>query len=108
MPAGMPEHVYIAANMQEAYTWSQQSTADQYVDVVELCGGAGRTLQIAIRRRMKAGRSFDLTTGVDLSQPAEVSAYWRYLRDSRPRVIVMAPPCTPFGPWAHFNKVMNP
>ena len=108
MPQGLPSHVYIAANMQEAYTWSQSSPPDQYVDVVELCGGAGRPLEIAIRRRMRAGRNFDLTTGVDLSQPAEVAAYWRYLRKSRPRVIVMAPPCTPFGPWAHFNKIMSP
>ena len=54
---------------------------------MELCGGAGRPLEIAVHRRMRAGRNFDLATGVDLSDPAEVQAYWGYLNESRPRVV---------------------
>ena len=106
--ASIPDHVHVATNMQQAYTWARTNNTHDHVDIVELCGGAGRPLEIAIHRRMRAGRNFDLTTGIDLSVPDEVAAYWAYLRHCRPRVVVMAPPCTPFGPWAHFNSVMNP
>ena len=108
LPRHLPEHVHVATNMRTVYTWACSSRPDEYVDIVELCGGAGRPLEIAVHRRMKAGRNFDLTTGVDLLDPSEVQAYWAYLEHCRPRVVIMAPPCTPFGPWASFNSLMNP
>ena len=108
LPRQLPEHVHVAPNMQTIYTWACTSRPDEYVDIVELCGGAGRPLEIAVHRRMRAGRNFDLTTGVNLLDPQEVQAYWSYLDRCRPRAVVMAPPCTPFGPWANLNSVMNP
>ena len=57
---------------------------------------------------MRAGPNFDLTTGVDLTDHDELAAFWKYMRLARPRVVVMGPPCTPFGPLARYNAMMNP
>ena len=46
----------------------QQNKGD--LDVVELCGGEGRTSQLALRKKWRTGQHFDLVTGCDLNEPA--------------------------------------
>ena len=84
------------------------SDTKQQLDVVEICGGVGGVLQLAIRKQMKAGINFDLRTGIDLNKQSEIDKLWAYLTRHRPRVIVGAPPCTAFGSWAKLNKQRAP
>ena len=41
------------------------------LDIVEFCGGEGRATKIAIRRRLRTGRNFDLVTNADLGKPSD-------------------------------------
>ena len=77
------------------------------VDYVELFGGSAGVTKIAIRRNLKGGRNFDIVAGCDLHDPQQVSALIRYFAVHKPLVLVMGPPCTPFGPWAEYNKRFN-
>ena len=77
-------------------------------DVMELFGGEGKVVKLSIRRHLKGGRNLDLTTGVDLLDPLQVTALWRYLRKHRPRIVVCGPPCTSFGAWSRINRLRNP
>jgi hypothetical protein len=74
---------------------------------MELFGGAGGVTGIAIRRHLRGGRNFDLTTGIDLHEPREVEALFMYIAKYTPFVIIMGPPCTAFGSWSNYNRVHN-
>ena len=78
------------------------------MDVMEICGGAGGVSKIGIRRRLKTGHNFDLVTGGDLTKKENVLKLMEYVRIHKPMVVVMAPPCTAMGGWAHLNKVLHP
>ena len=39
------------------------------LDMCELCGGEARATTVAVRRRLKTGKNFDLVTHVDLNDP---------------------------------------
>ena len=67
----------------------------------------GRVTQISLRRRLRSGGNLDLVTGTDLCDPAETKALWAYLRDYKPLVVIMGPPCTPYGPWSNLNWRLN-
>ena len=75
---------------------------------MEICGGAGGVTKIGIRRRLKTGHNFDLVTGGDLTKKENVLQLMKYVRTYKPLVVVMAPPCTAMGGWAHLNKVIHP
>ena len=77
------------------------------VDYVELFGGNAGTTRIAIRRNLKGGKNFDLTSGVNLHNPDDVRALFDYLRTHRPLVVIMGPPCTAFGSWSSWNAIHN-
>lgn len=74
-------------------------------DFCEIFGGAGGVCKIGIRRGLRGGRNFDLVSNYDLTSKAAVQALRNYVDEFQPRVIVMGPPCTAFGPWAHYNRV---
>ena len=97
--------VFIASTMEELETVLTALGAG--IDVMEICGGAARVSQIAVRRRLVAGRNVDVVTGTDLTEPREQTSTMKYVRLQRPLVVVMAPTCTPFGPWCHLNKFLN-
>ena len=58
---------------------------------------------MVIRRRMNAGPIVDLSYGCDLSSKTERSKWYNYVRDYKPRVIIMGPPCTHFGSFSNLN-----
>ena len=64
-----------------------------HVDVVEICGGNARTMQVMIRRHFRGGRNFDIVVGSDLTQPEEVRKLFAYLSEKKPFVTVMSPSC---------------
>ena len=73
------------------------------IDIVELCGGAGRVSRVGIRRRLKVGKNFDLVFHCDLNKTSEQRMVEHYYDTIKPLVSVSAPTCTPFGSWAHYN-----
>lgn len=77
-------------------------------DVAELFGGDGNTINLSIKRKLVGGRNFDLTTNINLLDESEVAGLWKYLIEHAPRVVVVAPPCTAFGPWSYINRKRNP
>ena len=85
----------------------QQHQATSTVDVLELCGGEGRCTTIALRRKLHAGGNLDIVTGTDLTDPFTQDEVLHYINKWQVLVVVMAPVCRPFGPWAHFNQVAN-
>ena len=59
---------------------------------------------MAIRRKLITGPILDLTYGFDLSDPKEWKRWFTYARDYKPRVLIMGPPCTQFGPLSNCNS----
>ena len=74
-------------------------------DIFELFGGVGNVTKVAVRRKLKSGRNFDIVCDIDLTKPSEVNELWHYVVKHKPKVLIAAPPCTSFGPWSRFNRV---
>ncbi len=58
-----------------------------HVDLLELCGGAGRISQVAFRRGLLSGGNVDLLTGCDLGDPRTQNCAnatdWEQLRETQ-------------------------
>ena len=79
------------------------------VDVVEMFGGNGTTSRILAKRYcLRTGQNFEATAGFDLTRQADVQSFWRYMQNTNPYVVIMAPPCGGFGPWARLNRLIYP
>ena len=79
------------------------------VDVCELFGGDGITTQLCARYyELRSGFNFELRQGFDLLNPQHEQYLFEYLKACKPIVVVMAPPCKSFGPWARLNRVIHP
>ena len=100
-----PANVHVVTSLREMHLAGLSCTPG--LDIVELCGGEGRCTVIARRRRLQSGENFDIVTGADLTDPATQEEVEHYLRKWQVLVVVMAPVCRPFGPWAHFNRMMH-
>lgn len=77
------------------------------LDVLGVFGGVGGVGKLALRRRLRTGDNSDLVTGVDLCKPDHQRHVLNYIAQHRPLVVVLAPPCTPFGHWAHLHRVLH-
>mgnify|MGYP003340745794 CR=1 FL=1 len=77
------------------------------VDVCEFCGGEARTITVAVRRRLRDGRNFDLVTHVDLGDPREQELAIKYLDEHEVLVLVMSPSCRSLGPTSNLNYDIN-
>ena len=85
-----------------------QSTGPGNFDICELCGGdEARTSQLAIRRQLAVGESFDLVCGVDLGDHATQREVIRYIHDNNVLLVVMAPACRSVGPTSNLNYNIN-
>ena len=49
------------------------------IDVMEICGGAGGVSKIAIRRRLRTGKNFDIITGGELTNTSHVKQLLEYI-----------------------------
>ena len=65
-------------------SYLSQSELAGDVDIMEIWGGASGVSKVSLRRKLRTGRSFDLITGVDLTNPTERSAVMNYVRGHRP------------------------
>ena len=102
-----PETALVAST--PSHLDSLLSAAAQGTDIMEICGGdeESRIGRVSVRRRLRHGGNYDLTTNYDLNSPADQAAVERIIIKHRPLVLVMSPACTPFGPLGNFNKVVN-
>ena len=70
----------------------------------ERFGGEARCTRIMVKQYSEpTGPNFDLVCGCDLRNPSEQKAFWAYRSRHRCRIVVMAVPCTPFGPFSLVN-----
>ena len=88
--------VFVARDVDELVLVAHRNGHSTF-DLAEVCGGQGRTTQLAVRRRLRAGGNFDLVTHTDLAKPREAAAALAYFRDNTVYVAVMAPLCDCFG-----------
>ena len=54
---------------------------------------------------LQGGTSFDLQTGWDLADPAHRRQMWRKLKEEKPLVLIVCPPCTAFSPIQELNYI---
>ena len=81
--------------------------AGQGIDIAEFCGGEARTTTVAIRRRLRGGRNFDLVTHIDLGDPQTQKKALEYLDTHDVLVLVMGPQCRTLGPTSNLNASIN-
>ena len=89
------------------HAWRTYLTSNHkqgYVDILEICGGAGGTIKACVRRGLRSGPNQDIVCGIDLTNQACVDQLWKYISICKPKVIIMAPPCTAFSQMANMNK----
>ena len=79
--------------------------------ICEIAGGEARTTRILIRLndpRISTGPNFDLIADIDLTNQSEQASFWKYRKERRPKVCVMAPMCRSFGGRSRMNKILHP
>ena len=79
--------------------------------ICEIVGGEARTTRVLVRhsdRRISTGPNFDLVADVDLTDMHEQEAFWKYRRQRKPKVCVMAPMCRSFGGRSRMNRLLYP
>ena len=75
--------------------------------MAELCGGAGGTGILLVRRGYRGGPNFDIVCGVDLLKPCNKSYFLRYLNECKPTVLIISTPCTGMKGFSALNRVIN-
>ncbi len=84
----MPDDYYVASIMNELSLLAIGHSSGQleaHIDVIAVYGGEGRPTFIAIHRKLRSGRNWDIVTGTDPADPAEQAALWRCTRERKPR-----------------------
>ena len=96
----------IAADLHEPFCshfWTAPEQSPMHV--MEIFGGYGGVTRLAIKRKLKVGKCFDINVGIDLTQEKEVQKLLHYIDRHKPECIIMGPPCTSFSAWARFNRI---
>jgi len=97
---------YHAADFDELVAFL--TSAGPGMDIVELCGGEGRSSKVAVRRHLSIGNNFDIVTGTDLNDPVQQRKVLNYINSNNVLVAIMAPTCAPFGPISSLMKANDP
>ena len=56
-----------------------------------------RIVKEAERQGLQGGGSYDVKTGFDLKDTADLARMWKELEEDDPELVVLCPPCTPFS-----------
>ena len=56
-----------------------------------------------IAKKKEEGTAFDLATGWDLGDPAQVKRMWQTLQEEDPELVMLRPPCVAFSPMQNIN-----
>ena len=76
-------------------------------DVAELCGGAGDTGILLVRRGYRGGPNFDIVCGIDLLKRCNAMYFLNYLDACRPTILIMSTPCTGMKGFAALNRAIH-
>ena len=76
-------------------------------DVAQLCGGAGDTGALLIKRGYKGGPNFDLIVGINLLNRHEREGLLRYLDVRKPKIVLISTPCTGMKGFSALNRAIN-
>ena len=96
-----------SSNVDQFFQILDESSSSKEKDVVEICGGEGGVIKVAVSRKLAVGHNFDIRCGIDLTKEEERHKLMKYIDIHKPLCIVMSPPCTAFANWSRFNKVHN-
>ena len=103
-----PASTQRAPDIEQLFTVLQSCEPEQsQLDIVEICGGAARVSHIAIRRRLKTGKNFDIICGFDVNDLETQKKVLTYFKLHKPLVAVMSPMCRPFGRHSNINYQHN-
>ena len=97
------------SSVTESFPLTREAQRGAVIHVIELFGGEGRTSYLCSKLYgLNTGENYDAVNGYDLSDPKELNAVLNYIAQNKPLVVVMSPPCGPFGPISRLNRVINP
>eukprot|EP00971_Amphidinium_carterae_P216160 4290607-Amphidinium_carterae.3 len=85
-----------------------QALRSHRVHVMEIFGGAGGGTRLAWKRHLRTGPNIDLEECVDITDRRMRHLVLQYIKKFRTAILVLGPPCTSFGGWAHLNKHKYP
>ena len=71
-----------------------RTSTQPYDDVAQLCGGAGDTAALLVRRGYHEGPNYDLVAGFDLRDPDQKAKVERYVTVHKPSIMILSTPCT--------------
>ena len=77
--------------------------AESRVDIAEIFSRPRVTTE-ARKFGLAAGEAIDLVTGWDLMKTRERKRCMQWIRQNRPQVVILSPPCTAFSRLQSFNK----
>ena len=77
----------------------EQSFHSNSVELLEICGGESQLVHLCVRRQLKSGKCFELTTGVDLTQPEAQQKVFGYLDVAKPLIVIMSPTQVSYVAW---------
>ena len=84
-------------------------SSEPQIHVVELFGGEGLTSNLCSRLHgLTSGKNFEIQCGIDLNKATDRQMLRVYLQQNDPDVVIMAPPCKGFRPWAFLNEIIHP
>ena len=95
-------------NIEAFARWGTSTTHNQVVDdVAQLCGGAGDTAALLVKRGYKDGPNYDIVVGIDHMREDGRSYLRGYLRRRRPNIVLISTPCTGMKGFSALNRAIN-
>ena len=95
-------------NIEAFARWDTSTTHNRVGDdVAQLCGGAGDTAALLVKRGYKDGPNFDIIVGIDLMREDGRSYLRGYLRRRRPKIVLISMPCTGMKGFSALNRAIN-
>ena len=110
---GVTSQQMVFQSLEPFNAWNERchesgASALAYHDVAELCGGAGDTGSLLIRRGYSKGPNFDIIAGFDLKKDSTVRGLLRYVAVAKPVVLIISTPCTGMKGFSALNRSINP
>jgi hypothetical protein len=87
---------------------SMHSSKAPYDDVAQLCGGAGDTAALLVRRGYVSGPNYDLVCGINLLCRKAMTQVEHYVSKHKPRIMLLSTPCTGMKGFKKLNQKINP
>ena len=93
-------------DLESVITWNSSQRLG-FHDVAELCGGAGDTAKLLIKRGYSGWPNFDVVCGINLLVPCNKTCFLRYLSESKPAILLINRPCTGMKRFNALNRAIH-